>query len=74
MRKDRLLRALLMDRFTITLRNGASFDGLLAGVDEKTVRIVDAFALDGKNRMSVDGELFIPRPEIVYLQRPGVSA
>jgi hypothetical protein len=38
------------------------------------VRLVDAVALDGKNRVRVDGELFIPRAEITYLQRPGVSA
>ena len=74
MRRDRLLKQLLRERFVITLRHGESFDGLLADVDEKTVRLVDAFALDGKNRVSVDGDLLIPRPEIVYLQRPGVGA
>jgi small nuclear ribonucleoprotein (snRNP)-like protein len=74
MRKDRLLRQLLRERFVITLRHGESFDGLLADVDTNTVRLVDAFALDGKNRVSVDGELFVPRGEVVYMQRPGVSA
>ena len=74
MRKDRLLRQLLRERFVITLRHGESFDGLLADTDDKTVRLVDAFALDGKNRVSVDGELFIPRGEVVYMQRPGVGA
>lgn len=74
MGKDRLLKRLLRERFVITLRGGESFDGLLVDADEKTVRIVDAFALDGKNRVSVDGEVFIPRAEIVYLQRPGASA
>ena len=74
MRRDRLLKQLLRDRFVVTLRGGESFDGLLADADEKTVRLVDAFALDGKNRMSVDGELFIPRGEVVYMQRPGVTS
>ena len=74
MRKDRLLRGLLRDRFVVTLRDGASFDGLLVDADEKTVRLVDAFALDGTKRVKVDGELFIPRAEITYLQRPGASA
>jgi len=74
MRKDRLLRQLLRERFVVTLRHGESFDGLLADADDKTVRLVDAFALDGKNRVSVDGDLFIPRGEVVYMQRPGVSA
>ena len=74
MRRDRLLKQLLRDRFVVTLRGGESFDGLLADADEKTVRLVDAFALDGKNRVSVDGELFIPRGEVVYMQRPGVTS
>lgn len=73
MRKDRLLRALFRDRFVITLRGGASFDGLLVDADEKTVRLAHAWAITDKNRVSVDGELFIPRGEITYMQRPGVS-
>lgn len=74
MRRDRLLKQLLRDRFVVTLRGGQSFDGLLVDADDKTVRLVDAFALDGKNRAAVDGDLFIPRAEIVYLQRPGVAS
>jgi hypothetical protein len=72
--KDKLLRRLLKDRFTVTLRGGQSFDGLLADADKRTVRLVDAFALDGKNRVSVDGDLYLPRREIVYMQRPGATA
>ena len=74
MRKDRLLRGLLRDRFVVTVRGGESFDGLLVDADEKTVRLVNAWAITSKSRVSIDGELFIPRDEIIYLQRPGVSA
>ena len=74
MRKDRLLRDLLRDRFVVTLFSGESFDGLLVDADEKTVRMADAVALDGTKRVRVDGELFIPRDQITYMQRPGVSA
>jgi len=74
MRKDRLLRDLLRDRFIVTLRSGESFDGLLMDTDESTCRLVDSYALDGKNRVRVDGDLFVPRSEIVYMQRPGASA
>lgn len=75
MRSDRLLRGILRERFVITLRGGESFDGLLVDADPKTVRFVDAFAIDDKQgRVSVDGELFIPRSEIVYLQKPGGTA
>ncbi|TFB96535.1 MULTISPECIES: LSm family protein [unclassified Cryobacterium] len=74
MGKDRLLKQLLRERFVVTLRTGESFDGLLVDADEKTVRMVDAFALTDAGRKVVDGELFVPRSEIVYLQRPGVAA
>ena len=73
MRHDRLLRAHLRDRFVVTLRSGESFDGLLVDADDKTVRLVDSYALDGKNRVKVDGEMFIPREQVAYMQRPGVS-
>lgn len=73
MRKDRLLRKMILERFIVTLRSGESFDGLLADADTKTIRLVSSFALSGKDRVSVDGELFIPRSEITYLQRPGVA-
>ena len=74
MRADRLLQHLLKERFVITLRSGESFDGLLADVDVKTVRLVNGWALDGKDRVSVDGDLFIPRAEIIYMQKPGGAA
>lgn len=73
MRKDRLLKKMILERFVVTLRSGESFDGLLADADTKTIRLVSSFALSGKDRVSVDGELFIPRSEITYLQRPGVA-
>lgn len=64
---------MILERFIVTLRSGESFDGLLADADTKTIRLVSSFALSGKDRVSVDGELFIPRSEITYLQRPGVA-
>lgn len=74
LRRDRLVRQSLRERFVATLNSGASFDGLLADADERTFRFVDAWALDGKNRVRVDGELFLPRNDVSYLQKPGVSA
>lgn len=73
MRKDRILKKLILERFIVTLRTGETFDGLLADADTKTIRLVSSYALSGKDRVSVDGELFIPRDEITYLQRPGVA-
>ena len=73
MRKDRILKGLILERFIVTLRSGESFDGLLAAADTNTIRLVSSYALSGKDRVSVDGELFIPRSEVIYLQRPGVA-
>lgn len=73
-RVDRLVRSVLRERFVLTLRSGETFDGLLVDADEKTFRLVNAWAVDGKNRVSVDGELFVPRAEVAYLQRPGGDA
>ena len=73
-RRDRLIRQFLRERFVATLRSGESFEGLLVEVDEKTFRFANAWALDGKDRVSVDGELFLPRHEVLYLQKPGVTA
>jgi hypothetical protein len=73
-RRDRLVRQALRERFVLTLRSGASFDGLVLDADEKTYRIGNAVAVDGVKRVTVDGELFIPRDEVIYLQRPGVTA
>lgn len=71
--RDRLVRQALRERFVATLRGGESFDGLLIEADEKTYRFANAWALDGRNRTQVDGELFIPRDEVIYLQKPGAT-
>ena len=73
MRKDRLLRKMILERFVVTLRSGESFDGLLADADTKTIRLVSSFALSGKDRVSVDLELIIKLKKKTYLQRPGVA-
>ncbi len=71
MRRDRLLHQRLHCRFVVTLNDGATFDGLLAGVDARVVRLVDAGAVGlGTQRTPVDGELFIERDRIRYMQKP----
>jgi hypothetical protein len=74
LRRDALVRRVVKERFVATMRGGESFEGLLLGADAKTFRFADAWALDGKDRVSVDGELYLPRGEVLYLQKPGVAA
>lgn len=71
MRRDRLIRTYLRERFVVTLTGGESFEGLLYEADEKTLHLVDSHAVDGKSRVPVDGALFLPRDRVAYLQKPG---
>jgi len=72
--RDRLVRQSLRERFVVTMTTGETFDGLLFEVDDKTVHLVDAHALDGATRVAVDGALFLPRDRVAYMQRPEVKA
>lgn len=73
-RRDRLVRQSLRERFIVTLTGGESFSGLLFDIDEKTLHLVDAKALDGKSSVPVDGALFLPRDRVAYMQKPGEVA
>ena len=70
-RRDRLLRQVHLQRFVVTLGSGETFDGLLADADDNSVRLVDVFAVDEKSRVSVDGEMYLPRLNISYMQNTG---
>ena len=70
-RRDRLLRQVHLQRIVITMTTGETFDGLLSDADDNSVRIVDVFAVDEKNRVSVDGEMYLPRANVSYMQNPG---
>jgi hypothetical protein len=70
-RRDRLLRQVHLVRFVVTLGSGETFDGLLADADDNSVRLVDVFAVDEKSRVAVDGDMYLPRLNISYMQSPG---
>lgn len=71
--RDRLIRRRLRDRVVITLKSGASFSGVLFDVDAKSFVLRQAEALgvaaDGRN-LAVDGELFVARADVEFVQRP----
>jgi hypothetical protein len=70
-RKDRLLRAAHLERFVVTLTTGETFDGLLSDCDDNSVRLVGAHAVSDKESVSVDGDIYLPREKIAYMQNPG---
>lgn len=73
--RDRLLRASLRERFLITCVDGEAFAGLLVDVDTATVVLVDAAYHPPKGApVAVDGQLFLPRTRIAYMQRAAYVA
>lgn len=72
MRRDRLLRQMLRERFIVTLKNGqGTFDGLIDDHDESTIELLDVHALqpDGPP-VAVQGRMYLPRADIAHMQRP----
>lgn len=68
--RDRLVRKSLRTRFVVTMRGGSSFEGLLLEVDDRTLILADAYAVDAQSRTKVDGALYLPRGEVAYMQKP----
>ena len=70
MRRDRLLRTYIRERFVVTLKSGATFDGLIDDHDESTLELVDAHEVTKDNQTPIDGRLYLPRADVAYMQRP----
>ena len=71
--RDRLLRERCCDKVVVTLKTGASFGGVLFMADERSLVLRDTQALGvgpGGDHLAVDGELFLFRTDIDFLQRP----
>lgn len=71
MRADRLIRQHYRDRYLVTLASGEAFEGLLIDLDPSHIVLADAVSVrpDGE-RISVDGRLWLPRPNVLYMQQP----
>jgi hypothetical protein len=72
-RSDRLIRQHYRDRYLVTLASGEAFDGILVDLDASHIVLADAESVrpDGE-RIKVDGQLWLPRPNVLYMQRPKV--
>lgn len=72
--RDRLLRNVLRERFLVTLKSGASFDGLLDEWSKDHFVFVDAGSMadapgQSRQRVAIQGELWIARADIDYMQK-----
>ena len=67
----RLIKRMVRERFLVTLESDETFDGLLLEHDEQHLVLGDAeqVAPNG-DRMKVDGQLWLPRFNVRYMQRP----
>lgn len=69
-KRDRLLRDVLKESFAVTPKSGPMFSGLLVDVDDRTYLFANVRLLDGQNgSVPADGQLYIDRTEVAYLQR-----
>lgn len=68
-RKDRLLRRLVKERFAVTPKAGPMFSGLLIDVDDRTFHFADVRLIQADGSVPADGQLFIDRNHVAYLQR-----
>lgn len=71
MKRDRLLKSRLRERFIVTTATGEAFDGLLEDVDDRTVVLVGvSIHRDAGSITPIDGEVVLRREAIAYMQRP----
>jgi small nuclear ribonucleoprotein (snRNP)-like protein len=75
LRPRSLVRSRLRSRVVVTLKSGASFEGVLAEVDARAWVLRSAQALgvgDHGANVPVDGEVLILVSDVEYAQRPAL--
>ena len=68
--RDRVIRAHLREEFLVTLADGTGLQGLLVEADDKTIVLANVSQVERDRTVPVDGQLFIPRSNVLYLQKP----
>lgn len=66
---DRMLRLQVNERFLVTMTTGETWDGQLKDVDDEHLVLRGVKALDGSQWKPVDGEIWLPRLSISYMQK-----
>jgi hypothetical protein len=69
-RPDKVVRQHIRSRFLITMKAGLTWDGVLYDADPSTLVLRDAAAVNGDgSKVPADGEVFLPRHDVAYMQR-----
>lgn len=72
--RDRILKSHLRQRFVITLKSGDAFEGVVLDADSRVMVVADASAHTPDGPAKVDGQLFLQRADVAYLQLPVVAS
>lgn len=69
-RADRIVRNLLRTRFVVTTKQSQTFSGVLLDADDRSLRLseVEFVSADGTSTKA-DGQVFIPRADVAYMQQ-----
>lgn len=74
MRTDRVLKSLIKEKFLVSMVDGTAIEGLLIDADDKIIHLANCEQVvvkeNSTNRFKVDGQVFIPRTNILYMQKP----
>lgn len=68
-----ILRSKLRSRVIVTLKSGASFEGLFFREDRESIELRQASALaaaDDRSDVSLDGDLILMKFDVDFIQRP----
>jgi hypothetical protein len=69
MRRDRLIKQALRERFLITTDMEESFEAILFDHDAMHFVLADAYSISAKgDRLKIDGQLWLPRARVKYMQ------
>lgn len=72
--RERIVRTHLRQRFVITLKSGEAFEGLVLDADSRVLVLGDARAHTADGPAQIDGQLFVERADVAYMQLPIVSS
>lgn len=69
LRPDRIVRHAIRSRYLVTTVSEETFDGVLVDADSKTLVLADVLQIAANgSRVSLPGELILPRETVKYLQ------
>lgn len=72
MRRDRIIKLHVRERFVVTLKSGEAVEGVLMDADDTSLVMADCTVWRGDAKWRADGQMFLARADVAYMQRPDV--